>query len=126
MSAQTVAPDAGSGDSVEELVVTGTRIVRDGYQAPIPTTVLGAEAIAAKAPANIADFVNQLPAFAGSVTHHYGLSAGTGGINALNLRNLGANRTLVLLDGQRVGASTSTAGSTSINSRRPWSSAWTS
>jgi iron complex outermembrane receptor protein len=101
------APD--SSRDAEEVVVTGTRIVRDGYQAPVPTTVLGTEAIAARAPTNIADFVNVLPAFAGSVTPTsatQALSAGGVGINALNLRNLGANRTLVLLDGQRVGAAT--------------------
>ena len=92
-----------------DLVVTGTRIIRDGYQAPIPTTVLGTEAIDARAPSNLADLVNVLPAFAGSVTPTsatQALSAGGVGINALNLRNLGANRTLVLLDGQRVGAAT--------------------
>ena len=92
-----------------EIVVTGTRVVRDGYQAPVPVTVLGADALAAKAPSNIANVVNELPAFAGSVTPTsatQALSAGGVGINALNLRNLGANRTLVLLDGQRVGAAT--------------------
>ncbi len=108
--AQSETPSASQGESVlSEIVVTGSRIIRDGYQAPIPTTVLGAEALAAKAPVNIADFVNELPAFAGSVTPTtatQALSAGGVGINALNLRNLGANRTLVLLDGQRVGAST--------------------
>lgn len=51
--------------------------------------------------------MNELPAFSGSITPRsstQALSAGNVGINALNLRNLGANRTLVLLDGQRVGA----------------------
>lgn len=108
VSAQTAAPAAGSGDSVEELVVTGTRVVRDGYQAPTPTSVIGAEEIAAKAPTNLADFVNQLPSLSGSSTPRTtisAVSAGNGGINALNLRNLGLSRTLVLLDGQRVGAS---------------------
>jgi outer membrane receptor protein involved in Fe transport len=98
-----------SGRDAGDIVVTGSRIVRDGYQAPIPTTVLGGEAITAKAPTNIANLVNELPVFAGSVTPAsatQALSAGGVGINALNLRNLGANRTLVLLDGQRVGAST--------------------
>jgi outer membrane receptor protein involved in Fe transport len=108
--AQSETPAVSQAESVlSEVVVTGSRIVRDGYQAPIPTTVLGAEALAAKAPVNIADFVNELPAFAGSVTPTtatQALSAGGVGINALNLRNLGANRTLILLDGQRVGAST--------------------
>ncbi|MFB0872691.1 TonB-dependent receptor plug domain-containing protein [Sphingobium sp. sgz301303] len=101
--------DAEKAKETGEIVVTGTRVIRDGYQAPVPVTVLGADALAAKAPSNIANVVNELPAFAGSVTPAtatQALSAGGVGINALNLRNLGANRTLVLLDGQRVGAAT--------------------
>src|SRR5438132_582820 len=89
---------------VEEVVVTGSRIVRDGYQAPTPLTVVGEEQIQAAAPKDIADYVNQMPALAGSVTPQSnagGLSAGNGGINALNLRGIGTARTLVLLDGQR-------------------------
>lgn len=31
-----------------EITVTGTRVMRDGYEAPVPTTVLGEEAILAK------------------------------------------------------------------------------
>ncbi|KRB82725.1 hypothetical protein ASE00_11875 [Sphingomonas sp. Root710] len=92
-----------------DITVTATRVIRDGYQAPVPVTVLSGDALAAKAPTNIANVVNELPAFAGSVTPTtatQALSAGGVGINALNLRNLGANRTLVLLDGQRVGAAT--------------------
>lgn len=104
---QPQAEAQGGGD----IVVTGTRVVRDGYKAPTPTSVLGAEQIAAKAPANLADFVNELPALSGSTTPRANVgsvSAGVVGINALNLRNLGANRTLILLDGQRVAASTLT------------------
>ena len=97
--------------NVEEIVVTGTRIIRDGYEAPTPLSVLGSTEIEAAAPANIADFVNQLPSLAGSSTPRSttaGVSAGNTGINALALRGLGANRTLILLDGQRVAASTLT------------------
>ncbi|MDB5365321.1 MAG: hypothetical protein JWM77_1248 [Rhodospirillales bacterium] len=104
-----VAQEAAVASGSTEIVVTGTRIIRDGYQAPTPTSVIGAQEIAAKAPANIADLVNQLPSLAGSTTPQANiasLSTGLIGINALNLRNLGANRTLVLLDGKRVAAST--------------------
>ena len=99
--------DANAG----EIVVTGTRVIRNGYKAPTPTTVIGEAEIAAKAPENIADFVNELPATAANNTPRANvgfISAGLVGINAINLRNLGANRTLVLLDGQRVGASSIT------------------
>ena len=92
-----------------DITVTGSRIVRDGYSAPTPVTVLGAADIAAQAPANIADFVNQLPAIAGSgtsATSSGSLSNGAAGVNSISLRGLGVGRTLVLLDGQRSVAST--------------------
>lgn len=93
-----------SAEAVEEVVVTGSRIARDGYDAPTPVNVLGAQEIAAAAPANIADFVNTLPSVAGSSTaanSSGALSNGAAGISALNLRALGSGRTLVLFDGQR-------------------------
>jgi outer membrane receptor protein involved in Fe transport len=99
---------------VDEIIVTGTRVVRDGYEAPTPVSVVSAESILAQAPVNIADVVNQLPAFSGSRTPHSTNSNtgnGTVGSNSLNLRGLNANRTLVLLDGHRlVGANANGSG----------------
>jgi len=103
------APAATEPAAGPDITVTGTRIVRDGYKAPSATAVLGAAEIENKAPANIADFVNELPSVSGSTAPRANVgsvSAGQVGINALNLRNLGANRTLILLDGRRVAAST--------------------
>ncbi|WP_269714980.1 TonB-dependent receptor plug domain-containing protein [Caulobacter sp. NIBR2454] len=98
-----VAQEAGAAE-IEEILVTGSRIARDGYAAPTPVNVLGTEEISAAAPANIADFVNTLPSVAGSSTaanSSGSLSNGAAGISALNLRALGTGRTLVLFDGQR-------------------------
>lgn len=101
------AASDGAGDEAETMVVTGSRIVRDGYQAPTPTTVLSVEEIRRSAPLNLSDQLNQLPALVGSTRMNTStISAGQVGINALNLRNLGATRTLILLDGQRVPAAT--------------------
>jgi iron complex outermembrane recepter protein len=116
-SAQTAAETSDpsevleASEVLEEVAVTGTRVVRDGYQAPTPTSVIGADEISTKAPVNLADYLNELPSLSGSSTPRTtisAVSAGNGGINALNLRNLGVNRTLVLLDGQRVGAASLT------------------
>jgi outer membrane receptor protein involved in Fe transport len=99
-------------DQGQDVLVTGTRIVRDGFQAPTPLTVLTAQEIQNSSPSNnVADFVNQLPALAGSTrpaNSRLNLSSGQAGINALNLRNLGETRTLVLIDGRRSVASTIT------------------
>jgi len=104
--AQTAAPDV-----VDEIVVTGSRIVRDGFQAPTPVTVMSAEQVQGFTQPNIADYVNTMPVFQGSTspsTSQTSVSAGTAGINSLNLRNVGGARTLVLFDGQRSVSSTVT------------------
>jgi outer membrane receptor protein involved in Fe transport len=107
-TAEAQAPTPPSEN--EQIVVTGTRVVRDGYQAPTPLTVVTREDIQNTAPTNnIADLVNQLPALAGSTrpsNSRLELSSGIGGVNTLNLRNLGTVRTLVLLDGRRSVGST--------------------
>src|SRR3546814_7610474 len=80
-----------------EITVTGSRIQRDGFRAPTPLTVLNSEDIESSAPANIADYVNDIPSLVGSVTpasSNLNISAGTAGVNALNLRALGTARTL--------------------------------
>lgn len=99
--------DAAADEST--IIVTGSRIARNGYKAPTPLTVINSEDIEATAPANVADFVNDIPSLVGSVTpatSNLNISAGTAGVNALNLRALGSARTLVLLDGQRSVGST--------------------
>ena len=105
--AEIAPPDA----TADEIVVTGSRIARSGYQAPTPLTVLSTADINAAAPANVADFVNRIPSVVGSSTpanSQLNMSEGTFGVNSINLRRLGANRTLVLLDGQRSVGSTVT------------------
>ena len=103
-AAATAAPQSAQAGDLEEIVVTGTRVLRNGYEAPTPLTVVGTEEISNQATAGIGEFVNTLPSFAGSLspaTNQASVSNGQAGIAALNLRNLGTVRTLVLLDGQR-------------------------
>jgi outer membrane receptor protein involved in Fe transport len=100
--AQSAPSDAGLAD---EVVVTGTRIVRDGYTAPTPVTVVATEELARVAPSSIPDALNQLPQFAGSsnnTANRGGTATNPSTGNYLSLRNLGPIRTLVLLDGQRL------------------------
>jgi len=102
------AAEAPPAEVVSEVVVTGSRVVRDGYEAPTPTTVVGKAELEAAAPANIADYINRMPELSGSVTPRSGVNGTTAGANFLNMRALGPNRTLVLLDGHRVAATTLT------------------
>lgn len=99
------------------ILVTGTRIARDGYDAPTPVSVISAKELKSEAPANVADFVNTLPSVKGSSTASNSsgsLSNGLAGVASINLRGLGATRTLVLFDGQRSVAS-ATSGVVDVN-----------
>ena len=101
----SVNASAQEQQAIEEIVVSGTRLARSGYDTPTPVTVLGLDQIEADAPHNIADIVNQLPSVVGSNTPNSNslhISNGGAGLNAINLRSLGRNRTLVLLNGRRL------------------------
>lgn len=90
---------------IEKIIVTGSRLRQDGSQAPTPVTVITSDEINAGGKTNIADFVNDLPQLQNSSSPRsigFTSSSGLQGANLLNLRNLGTNRTLVLLDGRRV------------------------
>lgn len=94
--------------AIDEIIVTGSRVVRDGYEAPTPVSVLGVEELSTMATANIADAVNRLPALQNSLSTRGGSATAdmTGGINNLNLRGINPTRTLVLVDGKRIVGST--------------------
>ena len=104
----TPAPAAmpAAEPAVDVLIqVIGTRVVRDGYQAPTPVSVVTVDELQKSATPNIADFVNTLPAVSGSSTPRTTVAqvgAGRQGINAINLRGIGVVRTLTLLNGRRV------------------------
>lgn len=88
-----------------DIVITGTRITRSGFNAPTPVTVLGEGELNARSDTNIADAINLLPQVNSSVTQTSqptAISGGALGVNLLNLRGLGPTRTLVLQDGKRV------------------------
>jgi outer membrane receptor protein involved in Fe transport len=90
-------------EELENVTITGTRIVRDGYAAPTPVTVATVAELQQETPSNIPDALNKLPQFAGSTTlsSTSNNSTNTAG-NFLNLRSFGPVRTLILLDVQRV------------------------
>lgn len=85
-----------------EVVVTASRIEHSGFEAPTPVSVIGAEQIDARGATNVANLINEMPAFTGSITaSSTNLNSRQNGINAVDLRGLGANRNLVLLNGRR-------------------------
>jgi outer membrane receptor protein involved in Fe transport len=111
-------PALAQETSVDSVVVTATRIQTNGYTQPTPVTVAPVAQLALTTPSTISDALNKLPEFNGS--SQAAGNSNTGGPNTvytgnfLNLRNMGAIRTLILLDGRRV-VPTSVSGQTDAN-----------
>ncbi len=115
--AQPVAnqPVAEEADGVgAAIVVTGTRLSPTGFTAPTPVTVLDEDLLQQQGATNIADALNALPAFRPQSTPATAaIFLSNVGANLADLRGLGAQRTLVLVNGRRFVPST-VSGSTSF------------
>jgi len=95
------AARADSTPQPEEVVVTGSRIARQDYEANTPIVTLGADAIKQSGEVSLEMALQQLPQFMADMNATDPLLS-NGGRAQVNLRGLGANRTLVLLDGRRM------------------------
>jgi outer membrane receptor protein involved in Fe transport len=92
--------DSDKAEGVTEIVISGTASRVKGYEAPTPTTVLDAETFSAQAKLGAVEYLNNIP----SMTPMYQVGGGTSlGLNKPNFRGMGPVRTLVLIDGNRVG-----------------------
>jgi outer membrane receptor protein involved in Fe transport len=94
-------------DDDEAIIVTGSRIARQDYSAISPVTTVGAEEIEMSATLSIEQLLNDLPQVipGNTVTSN---NSGGEDFATIDLRGLGPSRTLVLIDGERVPASSTT------------------
>lgn len=99
---------------ISEVVVTGSRVRREGFEAPTPMTVLGSEILEKLGVTDVASALNQLPAFQADQNASTNTLSANAGRRYANLRNLGSQRTLVLVDGRRTTPSALT-GQTDLN-----------
>jgi outer membrane receptor protein involved in Fe transport len=91
----------GPGDDVADIVITGSRIPQPNLVTTSPVTQVTGEDVDVAGVTRVEDLVNQLPqAFA---AQNSTVSNGATGTATVSLRNLGADRTLVLIDGRRMG-----------------------
>ena len=94
--------DSSSAPLGEEIVVTGSRIQRTGANTVTPTVMLGSEDVAKSGVVNSGDLLRQLPAIApGLGSESSGVTFNGAGLDLIDLRSLGTNRTLVLVNGRR-------------------------
>jgi iron complex outermembrane recepter protein len=97
--AQPEQPDTSAAP--DEVVVTGSRIARRDYEANTPIVTVGSEAIKQTGEVSLEMALQQLPQFMADMNANDPLLS-NGGRAQVDLRGLGANRTLVLLDGRRL------------------------
>jgi outer membrane receptor protein involved in Fe transport len=104
-----------SGSNLEEVVVTGSRITRKDYVSPSPLVTTSIDSIVNSGRTTIDEYLRDQPQFApGSGSYSNDSNGGTAGRATLNLRNLGAKRNLVIMDGRRL-MSSGTDGAIDIN-----------
>ncbi|RMF17469.1 MAG: TonB-dependent receptor, partial [Alphaproteobacteria bacterium] len=90
---------AGEEEELEQIIVTGSRIKRPDLTAPSPISVVGAEEFELTGTVNVENLLNDLPQVIPGLT---GRSNNPGnGTATVDLRGLGASRTLVLVNGRR-------------------------
>ena len=91
---------AQDDDNVEEVIVTGSKITKDEFSSSSPITIITEEDILSAGNASVDEYLKYTPAFTG---YQLGTSTNNGGDGSrkVDLRGLGFNRTLVLLNGKR-------------------------
>lgn len=96
------APSAAdtAPSTVNEVVVTGTRIKRREDVSNSPLTTVSSQEIKYEGATDTVEVLNRMPQFTADANEN--VSNGSDGTSQINLRNLGSNRVLVLIDGRRM------------------------
>lgn len=103
-SAQETPPETGatSAETNEEVLVTGSRIRSPNLESNLPVTSIAGEEIFQQGQNNLGDTLNDLPQLRSTFAQQNpGLGIGIAGLNLLDLRGLGTQRTLTLVNGRR-------------------------
>lgn len=104
-SSQAIAQDTAD-EVVEEseVTVTGSRIVSDNQTSPVALNVVDSEAISVSGAINASEILDTLPASGISTftSTNSNFDTNNSGVNTVELRNLGEDRTLVLINGRRM------------------------
>ncbi len=94
---ETAGEDLGAA-----IVVTGSRIARPELESPGPLTIVSGEELFETGQVSVGDVLNELPQLRSTFSQQNSTRfLGTRGLNLLDLRGLGSERTLVLVNGRR-------------------------
>lgn len=98
---------------LESFEVTGSRIRRVDFETAQPVLVIDREAIERTGQVNIGDLLQEIPAAGSALSRSF--NNGGSGTTEIDLRNLGSNRVLVLVNGHRWVNGTSFAGTGAVD-----------
>jgi iron complex outermembrane receptor protein len=108
------APPAEANDQqLDTIEVTGSRIKRTDFETAQPVVVVTREDIERTGLTNIGDILQRLPAAGSALNRTF--NNGGAGTTEIDLRNLGSNRVLVLVNGQRWVNGTSFANTSAVD-----------
>lgn len=108
LSSPAFAQDLSAGEAAAdqpggEILVTGSRIRSPNATSVSPINTVAAEELSIRGATRVEELINTLPqAFADQGGSNRGGGTGASGTATINLRNLGNQRTLVLIDGRRL------------------------
>lgn len=97
---ETPAAEDAEASEEEVIVVTGSRIARPNLELSSPVNVIGEDEIQYRQPTSIEDVLRQLPGSVPGIGS--AVNNGTNGTATFNLRGLGTNRNIILLNSRRV------------------------
>jgi outer membrane receptor protein involved in Fe transport len=100
-AAPAAQADPATPEEEGDIVVTGSRIKRDGFDASTPVAVVGEEEIKLAGTPDVAKIISQSPQFVASTNGGASSNNQGGGYTDLNLRGFGPTRDLVLVNGRR-------------------------
>lgn len=99
----TATGQPANASNSNAIVVTGSRIQRPNLELPVPITSISQQELTNQGQVSVGDALNDLPALRSTFSQqNSGRFIGTAGQNFLDLRGLGTNRTLVLVNGRRM------------------------
>jgi iron complex outermembrane recepter protein len=100
MAQDATQTDTAASDDTPEIVVTGSRITNPNLVQSSPINVIGENEIQLRQSTNAEELIGRLPGVTAGI--NAGVNNGSAGYSSFNLRGLGDNRNLVLLDGNRI------------------------
>ncbi|MBI1328732.1 MAG: TonB-dependent receptor [Alphaproteobacteria bacterium] len=108
------APAYAQNDAAETVVVTGSRIPQQGLYSSSPVTAIGQQEIKFQGAVSVETLLRDLPAVNADGDNQFTNNGSAGAAN-IDLRNLGAKRTLVLVDGKRLAPGDAFSGLVDLN-----------